>query len=187
MKESDEAANAPPSYQVGHGKPPERTRFKPGQSGNPRGRPRGRHNHAPYEAVLGQLVTIRDAGTEKKVTAAEAFLLQLTRRGLEGDNAAARATIRAIEEVRSHGIADPQETVSICHQIVSPGSVNGALEVLRLAELVDKYSEESARILLVPWIVDMAVERMPDKTLTPEQREKISNVTLTPRKSGSKK
>ena len=138
MKVSDEASDAPPLYEVGHGKPPERTRFKPGQSGNPRGRPRGRHKHAPYEAVLGQLVTIRDAGTEKKVTAAEAFLLQLTRRGLEGDNAAARATIRAIEEVRTHGIANPQETVSICRQIVSPGSVNRALELLRLAKLADE-------------------------------------------------
>ena len=146
MKVSDEASDAPPFYEVGHGKPPERTRFKPDQSDNLRGRPRGRHKHAPYEAVLGQLVTIRDSGTEKKVTAAEAFLLQLTRRGLEGDNADARATIRAIEEVRTHGIANRQETVTVCHQIVSPGSVNRALEVLRLATLADEYSEENARI-----------------------------------------
>ena len=30
-----------PAYEVGYGKPPERTRFKPGQSGNPLGRPKG--------------------------------------------------------------------------------------------------------------------------------------------------
>jgi hypothetical protein len=184
MKVSDEASDARSTYDVGHGKPPERTRFKPGQSGNPRGRPRSRHKHAPYEAVLGQLVTIRDAGTEKKVTAAEAFLLQLTRRGLEGDNAAARATIRAIEEVRTHGIAKPQETRSICRQIVSPGSVNRALELLRLAKLADEFSKESARMLLVPWIVEAALARMNDAPTTLEQRGKISNVTLAPRKSG---
>ena len=27
-------------YEIGYGKPPKQTRFKPGQSGNPRGRPK---------------------------------------------------------------------------------------------------------------------------------------------------
>ena len=31
-------------YNVGKGKPPKSTRFKPGQSGNPKGRPKGRKN-----------------------------------------------------------------------------------------------------------------------------------------------
>lgn len=33
-----------PDYDVGYGKPPEETRFRPGQSGNPNGRPRGAKN-----------------------------------------------------------------------------------------------------------------------------------------------
>jgi hypothetical protein len=32
------------TYPVGHSKPPEATRFKPGQSGNPKGGPKGRKN-----------------------------------------------------------------------------------------------------------------------------------------------
>ncbi len=31
-------------YDVGYRKPPKHTRFKPGQSGNPRGRPKGTKN-----------------------------------------------------------------------------------------------------------------------------------------------
>ncbi len=31
----------PRDYEVGYGKPPSRTRFRSGQSGNPRGRPKG--------------------------------------------------------------------------------------------------------------------------------------------------
>ena len=45
------------------------------RGGNSAGRPRGRHREAPYEAVLGQMVTIREGGVERRVTADEAFLL----------------------------------------------------------------------------------------------------------------
>jgi hypothetical protein len=67
---------------VGYGKPPSASRFRKGQSGNPRGRPKNRSREIPYDAILGQMVTIREEGRERRVTAAEAFLLQLTQKGL---------------------------------------------------------------------------------------------------------
>src|SRR5215204_603382 len=44
------AGKLPPSskYEVGYGKPPAETRFKPGESGNPRGGPKGSRNRSPY-------------------------------------------------------------------------------------------------------------------------------------------
>src|SRR3954464_3240426 len=87
---------------VGYGRPPKAARFKKGQSGNPKGRPRNRRRDIPYDTLLGQMVTVREDGKERRVTAAEAFILQLTKKGLEGDNASARASLTAIENARAN-------------------------------------------------------------------------------------
>src|SRR5882757_9189049 len=99
MTSSDDAEDDAEDIGVGYRRPPRAARFTKGRSGNPAGRSRGRHREAPYEAVLGQMVTIREGGVERRVTADEAFLLQLTKRGLEGDGPATRAALAAIEEV----------------------------------------------------------------------------------------
>ena len=93
----DSPPDDPEKGDVGYRKPPRATRFTKGRSGNPGGRPRGRHREAPYEAVLAQMVTVREGEVTRRVTAAEAFLLQLSKRGLEGDGTAARDSLAAIE------------------------------------------------------------------------------------------
>ena len=124
---------------VGYRKPPRATRFTKGQSGNPAGRPRGRHRKAPYETVLGQIVTIREDGTTRRVTGAEAFLLKLTQSGLGGNSAAARDILDVIEQAKDQqGGGEPLVT-SITRLIVDPGSVTLALEPLRMAKKADSY------------------------------------------------
>lgn len=44
------------TYEVGYGKPPVHSRFRPGVSGNPRGRPVGSENAATFAKNLAALV-----------------------------------------------------------------------------------------------------------------------------------
>src|SRR6266436_7129863 len=110
----------------GYGRPPRTTRFAKGQSGYPAGRTRGRHREAPYEAVLGQMVTIREGGVERRVTADEAFLLQHSKRALEGDGAATRTTLAVIEQAKERFTTRRGFISRIIHMIVVPGRVTYA-------------------------------------------------------------
>lgn len=167
--------------EVGHKRPPAGSRFAKGQSGNPKGRPRGRHRTAPYEAVLGQKVTIRDGAVEKRMSAAEAFMLHMAKRGLEGDGPAGRALMTAIEEVSGQKAVSDNSVHTIVHQFVSPGSVNSALEPLRMARKLDPY-RATARMMLEPWIVEASLARLGDRKLTREEQQIVLAATRTPHK-----
>ncbi len=165
---------------VGRGKPPAGTRFRKGQSGNPRGRPRGSKRQAPYETVLGQIVTVREDGKTRRMTAAEAFLLHITRRGLDGDGAAARAAMTAIEEARARRSPGDDERITvIIWRGISPGTVNTAMLPLRMAVTLDP-CRETARTVIEPWLVEAALARFGERRLTLGEQAVVWKTARTP-------
>ena len=81
-------------YEVGYGKPPVNTRFKPGQSGNPKGRPRGSKSFAGLmRAALSETVQVREDGQLRHISRREAIIKSLIARALKGD---ARANDRLL-------------------------------------------------------------------------------------------
>ena len=73
-------------YEVGFGKPPRSRRFKPGQSGNPNGRPRGAKNFAvAIEQELVTRVTVTENGRRRRISKREVIAKHLVNKAASGD------------------------------------------------------------------------------------------------------
>jgi hypothetical protein len=72
------------AYEVGHGRPPVATRFKLGQSGNPKGRPREAKNLSTLtrEKLLAK-VPVREGGRERRMSKAEIGVTKMVNRFVE--------------------------------------------------------------------------------------------------------
>jgi hypothetical protein len=165
---------------IGYKRPPQATQFQKGRSGNPRGRPRNRRREIPYDHVLGQIVTIREDGRDRRVTAAEAFLLQLTKKGLEGDSSAARASLEAIEAARARrGLTDSVDTIRI---VLLSFTFGCALRSLGLATKLHPLNEDKVCWKLQPWIVEAALARLGSRLLSVEEQRVVVDATRNPAK-----
>lgn len=82
--QAEQPTTAPKQYEVGYGKPPKKTQFKPGQSGNPKGRTKGSKNgiYAYIQRELNSSITLTDGS---KITKEQGFARQLTNKALRGD------------------------------------------------------------------------------------------------------
>lgn len=78
-------------YKVGYKKPPSSTKFKPGVSGNPKGRQKGRRNlKTDLLDELNQSVVIKENGKSKKLSMQRLMIKQLCTRFIKGDMASGK-------------------------------------------------------------------------------------------------
>jgi hypothetical protein len=73
-------------YEVGYKKPPKKSQFRPGQSGNRNGRSKGHRNmKTMFKEQLDGTMAIKEAGRVKKVPRVEAMFMLLVQKALQGD------------------------------------------------------------------------------------------------------
>lgn len=79
---------------VGYKRPPLHTQFKPGQSGNPRGRSKNVRNFkTDLLDELREQIPIRENGRERKISKQRAFIKALVAAAIKGDMRATNALV----------------------------------------------------------------------------------------------
>lgn len=99
-------------YEVGYGKPPKHAQFKPGKSGNPKGRPRKPRKSASEEqsnekkkdmgqilnTVLDEMVVITEGGKQVKASKREVILKRLVHDAIQGRDRARQILMPFLKE-----------------------------------------------------------------------------------------
>lgn len=86
-------------YDVGYRKPPRHTQFKPGQSGNPRGRPKKEQSFpAALDKALKAPVKVRENGKERVMSGFEACVTRLMTDAIQGKTSALKMILNYAED-----------------------------------------------------------------------------------------
>lgn len=95
------------TYEIGYRRPPKSGQFKKGQSGNPKGRPKGSKNFMTLlDQELDQKITVNENGRKKEITRMQAVVKRMVADTLQGNM---RTLMTMVEIMRRHGKFDESE------------------------------------------------------------------------------
>ena len=120
-KRPGQRAERSPDYEVGYGKPPVSTRFKPGKSGNPKGRPRGSKGfNALMRRALSETILVRVNGQLREMSQREVIIKSWIARALKGDARAIERLLPFMQQL----YPDIANKMELRVHIVRPGDID---------------------------------------------------------------
>jgi hypothetical protein len=103
------------NYKVGFGRPPEEGQFKPGQSGNPRGRPRRKPTFKEdFNAELREPLVVHENGRERRLSKQRLLIKALMTLAIKGN---VRAITAVLASTRSFELGQHDKSEDVVEPI----------------------------------------------------------------------
>ena len=113
------------------------TRFKPGQSGNPQGRPKKRGpNVSAFDVLFDRTLTVTQNGVERELTIDEALELQTYQAALKGSRMAIRQVLKMIEK-REAALAKRDKPAVRPNPVLVEYDANNVDDAMRILGIAD--------------------------------------------------
>lgn len=157
------------------------SRFQPGQSGNPKGRPRRprRPHVSAFEIILDKTLTTTRNGKECEATVEEALQQQTFKDALAGKRMAIRKVLKMIEK-REKALGQkhvaPRHKIEVKHHYHADNA-NEALRILGIAEPEPGFP---SRWKVLTWATQAALSRPGRKKFDSREVDQIMFFTFDP-------
>ena len=169
--------------------PPEHGRFRKGQSGNPKGRPRKQiapPSVSAFDIVIERTLTVMQAGMPCEMTVDEALEQRTYQAALGGDRVAQREVFRMIarhEKARWQRKPARPHAIEVLVEHGDPRNANVALQLLGIALINPARSDwdnPEDHLLLEPWAVQAALSRRSARRLSAKDIAEARRCTRDP-------
>ncbi|MHA6723794.1 DUF5681 domain-containing protein [Sphingomonas sp. RS2018] len=153
---------------MGRAVPPKQSRFKKGQSGNPKGRPKKQIaplSVSAFDIVIERTLTVMQAGTAREMTVDEALEQRTYQSALGGNRMAQREVFKMIaryEKAKRQRHPTTTRAIEMLVEESDPRSADLALQIIGIAAINparNDWKNPEDHLLLEPWAIQAALSR----------------------------